>query len=240
MKRLSPAISETELLNVLSDVVKRDSDPAVRGEALQGIFRLRSDASITTLISLYDSVNDIKLKGEIINAMLRRKGDNAKATAKLISIAKTEKEDELRRDALNAIARIGGDEAINGLIEVYDSLQDAKQKQRLIQSFSFSKNRKAVEKLIQIAKTDSDPTVRQSAIRALSNVDNRLYMELSGHEAPPAQDGAYGGVSGGVRGGVPTGVAPARGIGSGVGRGAGSGSGDSIQPARPPVTRDPK
>src|SRR5262245_11156734 len=53
-KNRQPAIPETELLSLLVDVVKRDSDPNVRDEALQGIYRLRSDASINTLIQLYD------------------------------------------------------------------------------------------------------------------------------------------------------------------------------------------
>jgi hypothetical protein len=197
-----PAISESELLTVLSDVVKRDADPAVRTEALQGIVRMRSDASITTLISLYDNVTDVKVKGEIIPYLLRRKGDNAKATAKLVAISKSEKDDELRRSALSQIVRMGGDEAIASLIDIYDSLQDPKVKMRLISSLSSSKNRKAVDKLIQIAKSDSDPAVRQAAIRALSNVDNRVFMELTGHEGPLAPpvaqrgerpvDGGYG------------------------------------------------
>src|SRR5262249_39831898 len=47
------AIPETELLSLLVDIVKRDADPNVRNEALQGIYRLRSDAAINALIQLY-------------------------------------------------------------------------------------------------------------------------------------------------------------------------------------------
>ena len=42
----TPTIPEAELIAVLSDIVKRDADPNVRSEALQGIYRLRTDASI--------------------------------------------------------------------------------------------------------------------------------------------------------------------------------------------------
>jgi len=243
----APAISEAELLTVLSDVVKRDADPAVRTEALQGIVRLRSDASITTLISLYDSMADVKVKGEIVPYLLRRKGDNAKAMAKLVAISKTEKDDDLRRSALNQIVRVGGDEAINSLIEIYDSLQDPKIKKSLINSFSNSKNRKAVEKLIQIAKSDSDPVIRQAAIRALSNVDNRMFLELSGREGPMAATAPDGGVGWGTAyaPGAPSPVgrpdpasASRRGSGTGVGNGSGSGSSTTTQ--TPPPSRTPK
>src|SRR5262245_51381210 len=104
-KNRQPTIPETELLNLLVDVVKRDSDPNVRQEALQGICRLRSDASINALVQLYDGTSDVKVKGEIIPYLLRREGrdskvDNSKAVAKLIAIAKSEQNDDLRNKAV--------------------------------------------------------------------------------------------------------------------------------------------
>jgi len=177
-KSETPAISETELLSVLTEIVKKDTDPAVRNEALQGIYRFRTDAGINTLIQLYDSVADAKLKGEIMGNLLRRKGDNSKAIAKLAAIAKTEKDDELRSRALSQLAYLKGDEGADQLIAVYDSLQDAKMKQRVIRSLAYNKSRKAIDKLIQIAKNDADPAIRLAAIRSLSNIDQRLYLEL--------------------------------------------------------------
>ncbi|HKC84394.1 MAG TPA: M56 family metallopeptidase, partial [Blastocatellia bacterium] len=104
-KNRQPTIPETELLNLLVDVVKRDSDPNVREEALQGICRLRSDASINALVQLYDGASDVKVKGEIIPYLLRREGrdskvDNSRAVAKLIAIAKSEQNDDLRNKAV--------------------------------------------------------------------------------------------------------------------------------------------
>src|SRR5262249_9814049 len=63
-KNRQPAIPEADLLNLLVDIVKRDADPNVRNEALQGIYRLRSDAAINALIQLYDSVTEVKVKSE--------------------------------------------------------------------------------------------------------------------------------------------------------------------------------
>jgi hypothetical protein len=51
-------------------------------------------------------------------------------------------------------------------------------KQYVIRSLAQNRSRKAVDKLIQIAKNDSDPVVRQYAIRNLYNVDNQRYLEL--------------------------------------------------------------
>jgi beta-lactamase regulating signal transducer with metallopeptidase domain/HEAT repeat protein len=182
-KNRQPTIPETELLNLLVDVVKRDSDPNVREEALQGICRLRSDASINALVQLYDGTSDVKVKGEIIPYLLRREGrdskvDNSKAVAKLIAIAKSEQNDDLRNKAVRYLGAVKGDDGANALIQIYDGLQDQKMKQYVIRSLAQNRSRKAVDKLIQIAKNDSDPVVRQYAIRNLYNVDNQRYLEL--------------------------------------------------------------
>jgi beta-lactamase regulating signal transducer with metallopeptidase domain len=182
-KNRQPTIPETELLGLLVDVVKRDSDPNVREEALQGICRLRSDASINALVQLYDGSTDVKTKGEIIPYLLRREGrdskvDNSKAVAKLIAIAKSEQNEELRNKAVRYLGNVKGDDGANALIQIYDGLQDQKMKQYVIRSLAQNRSRKAVDKLIQIAKNDSDPVVRQYAIRNLYNVDNQRYLEL--------------------------------------------------------------
>lgn len=176
----TPAIPEAELLSLLTDIVKKDSDENVRREALQGIYRMRnSDAAINSLIQLYDAVSDAKTKGEILNYLVRRNGDNTKAIAKLIQIAKNEKDENLMRAALNQLAYVKGDEGADHLISIYDGLQDPKLKQRLIRALAYNKSKKAVDKLMAIAKNDSDPTVRTAAIRSLYEIDNRLYLNFA-------------------------------------------------------------
>jgi beta-lactamase regulating signal transducer with metallopeptidase domain len=177
-KKREPAIPETELLNLLVDIVKRDADPNVRNEALQGIYRLRSDAAVTALIQLYDGATDPKVKGEIVGYLLRREGDNSKGVAKLTAIAKSETNEELRNRAIRYLGNVKGDEGANNLIQIYDSLQDQKMKQYVIRSLAYNKSRKALDKLILIAKNDSDPVVRQYAVRSLYGVDNRVYLDL--------------------------------------------------------------
>jgi beta-lactamase regulating signal transducer with metallopeptidase domain len=177
-KNRTPAIPESELLGVLTDIVKRDSDPAVRNEALQGIYRMRSDAAVNSLIQLYDGINDVKVKSEIIAYLIRRNGDNSKAIAKLMTIAKSDSSEELRGRAIRYLATVKGDEGANNLIQIYDGLQDSKLKQTVIRYLAYNKSRKAIDKLILIAKNDTDPAIRQAAIRSLYGVDGRLYLEL--------------------------------------------------------------
>jgi HEAT repeat protein len=189
----TPTIPETELLTVLTDIVKRDTDPNVRNEALQGIYRLRSDAAINALIQLYDGVTDVKVKSEIIGYLLRREGDNSKAIAKLTTIAKSEQNEELRNRAIRYLGNVKGDDGANTLIQIYDGLQDPKMKQYVIRSLAANKSRKAIDKLIQIAKSDSDPQVRQYAVRSLYGIDSRLYLELLERERAQPRIGMLNG-----------------------------------------------
>jgi beta-lactamase regulating signal transducer with metallopeptidase domain len=182
----TPAIPEAELITVLSDVVKRDSDANVRAEALRGIYRFRSDAAITALLSLYDSIPDVKTKAEVLSYLYRSEGDNTKAVAKLMSIARTEKDETLRSRALSQLSKVKGDEGATNLIQIYDGLQDAKEKQLVIRYLGYNKSRKAADKLVQIAKNDADPAVRQSAIRSLYAIDNRLYLDMRERGIAPA------------------------------------------------------
>ena len=109
---------------------------------------------------------------------MRSKGDNSRATTKLVQIAKTEKDETLRSRALRQLGRIPGDDGATQLISIYDSLQDSKEKQLVIRYLATNKSKKAADKLVQIAKTDADPAVRSSAIRSLYAIDNRLYLDL--------------------------------------------------------------
>lgn len=177
-EKKTPAIPEAELLNVLVEIVKKDADPTVRQEALQGIYRMRSDAAVNALIGLYDSQGDVKVKSEIIAYMIRRNGDNTKAIAKLTSIARSEQNEELRNRAIRYLGGVQGDDGANNLIQIYDSLQDQKAKMSVIRSLGNNRSRKAIDKLIQIAKNDADPVVRQAAIRSL-NSEGRSFPGLT-------------------------------------------------------------
>lgn len=186
-----PAIPEAELLSVLTEIARKDADPAVRNEALRGIYRLRSDASINALIQLYDAMTDAKVKSDIIGSLIRRNGDNARAISKLVSIVKTEKDEALRRQALRYLLAVKGDEGATHLIETYDSLQDAKARQTVIRYLAANRSKKAIDKLTQIAKSDPDPAIRQTAIRALAGMDGPFPFELL--ETSP-----HFGISGGI------------------------------------------
>ena len=177
-QKATPVIPEPEMISILTDIVKRDTDPSVRSEALRGIYRYRSDAGINALLGLYDSISDTRTKAEILDNLVRSKGDNARAMAKLTQVAKSEKDETLRSRALRQLGRIPGEEGVTQLIGIYDSLTDSKEKQLVIRYLGGNKSKRAADKLVQIAKTDTDPAVRAAAIRSLYAIDSMRYLDV--------------------------------------------------------------
>ena len=177
-QKATPVIPEAEMITILTDIVKRDADPAVRSEALRGIYRYRSDAGINALLGLYDSISDTRTKADILDNLVRSKGDNSRAMAKLTQVAKTEKDETLRSRALRQLGRVPGEEGVTQLIGIYDSLTDSKEKQLVIRYLGGNKSKKAADKLVGIAKTDTDPAVRAAAIRSLYAIDSMRYLDV--------------------------------------------------------------
>jgi hypothetical protein len=166
-----PAIPESELLPLLISIARTDANADVRKEAIKAIGRLESDASIDALLELYDALGDVSLKQEVIAHLLRWKGDNAKALAKLTQIAKTSSDLELRTAAFRQLAGVQGDAGAEALISIYDASSDVKVKESIIHYLGLNSGKKAVQKLMVIAKSDPDAKMRLLAVRRLGSLD---------------------------------------------------------------------
>jgi hypothetical protein len=58
---------------------------------------------------------------------------------------------------------------VQALVEIYDSVNSDPVKEEVIGRLSQGQDRKALDKLVTIAKNDPSPRLRQSAIRRLSS-----------------------------------------------------------------------
>ena len=102
---------------------------------------------------------------------------NAKVTELLLRIARDENETQALRRALDISARstTGGSQAL----ALYDTMDDLALKESLIRIYAQNNDRASVDKLISIAKTDSNFTLRRRAIASLSRTqDPRVRQAL--------------------------------------------------------------
>jgi HEAT repeat protein len=100
-------------LDKLIEYARSEKDPAVRRELVQQIGIIRSPKSSETLIALYGTETDAKVKGELIDALFVQR--DAKA---LVDIARTEKDTRLRRALIERLSHMKSKEATDYLVEL--------------------------------------------------------------------------------------------------------------------------
>ena len=123
-----------------------------------------SEQSTDLLLKLYDSSQDVELKGQILDYLAMSKA--AKAAEKLLSVARSDANLELRRHAIDVIGLRPG--AFDTLVALYDSKPDVETRRHIVDSLGMSQDPRALEKLFSIAQSDPDRDVRHHAVDCIA------------------------------------------------------------------------
>jgi HEAT repeat protein len=131
------------------------------------------------LRSMYNRVESERLKDAIISAIARVGGrDNQEWLAGVVR--NQNESSQLRYNALNRLSR--SDVSINELGRMYDAADSRAMREQLLSALANRKEPEASDKLIEIAKTSTDPNMRRVAINYLSRRNDprtlKLLMEL--------------------------------------------------------------
>lgn len=138
---------------------------AVRG--MGGSYATASDAAF--LREVYASLPGAKSKNSVFSAVAEIGGADNRQW--LLARARDANEDaDVRRRALSAARKAGAE--MSELVSLYDAVGDQQMKQSLISLYGSSSERPAVDKLIAIAQTETDRTLRRRAISRLSKSDD--------------------------------------------------------------------
>ncbi|MGH7467835.1 MAG: HEAT repeat domain-containing protein [Longimicrobiales bacterium] len=160
----------------LRSAVQRDDlseeAQAIAIRALGQQFSTRQDAVL--LRSLYPRLNSDRTRDAVLAAVADVGG--AENVRWLIDLARSESETSARaRRALDHAARAGA--PIGELVRLYDTASDYQLKDALVAIYARSGERAATDKLIAIARTETNVNVRRRAIAALSNSDDPRVKE---------------------------------------------------------------
>ena len=162
-------VSETRVLDRLTAIAKSDEHMEIRKEAIHRIANFRGDAVADRLFDIYDRLNDRELKLEVLQRVAASDGRDDRAIKRLMTIAKQDPDPSMQRAAIRRIS-IRDDDGITALIEIYNGSNSDAVKEEIINRLGQSQSRKATDKLLAIAKDDSNPKLRQVAVRKLSNI----------------------------------------------------------------------
>lgn len=169
-------------LRKLEEVAKSDPSVEMRQSAVHWIAQRAGDQGIDTLISLYDSQTNNEMKQSIIHFIAQRAKKSpaepagSKAAAKLMAIARNEASTEIRQTAIHWISERRNEESIDSLIQLFDSEKNREVKETILHRLGQAAakevpnqpwRKRALRKLMEVAKSDASVDVRRSAVHWL-------------------------------------------------------------------------
>ncbi len=131
--------------------------PELRAEAVQQLGVMGAHAE---LAQLYQKETSIDVKKRILQAMFV--GGDA---TRLIELARTETNPELRRTAVRNLGLIGSQRTGTALIDIYTKDTDAGIKRAVIQALFIQNNG---ESLVALARKENDPAMKREMVQKLS------------------------------------------------------------------------
>jgi HEAT repeat protein len=161
-------VSERRVLERLTTIAKSEERLEIRAEAVRRIAAFRGDAIADRLFEIYDRINDHNIKLEILRRVAVSDGKDDVAVKRLVAIAKREGDTTMQREAIKRLP-IRSEDGVTALIEIYDSSSNDVVKEEVLGRLVQSQSKRAGDKLMAVAKDDTNPKMRQSAIRKLSN-----------------------------------------------------------------------
>ncbi len=141
---------------LLVQIARGNSNPDLQMKALNYLGLFGGKESRKTLGEIYRSVIDTQVKRQILRSYMTS-GDREQ----LLALAKTEKVPELRRDAIHQLGVLG---ARTELWELYQAYPEQDMRAAILQALFIGGD---VARLIEVARTEKDPTLKGQAIRLL-------------------------------------------------------------------------
>jgi HEAT repeat protein len=161
---------------ILRDFAMREgADPELRAQAIFWLGQSEGAESAEFLRQIYTSTDDYEIKDKIIFSLSQVGGDENRTW--LLDIARDANEPmELRKKALFWVGQTAMD--VGGLAELYDRMPEPELKEQVIFSLSQHEGEAAVDKLLDIARNETDTELRKKAIFWLSQVDDPRIAQL--------------------------------------------------------------
>ncbi len=152
---------------------KSEQNPELRGEAIQILGAMKADAN---LAELYAAESNGQVKERILRAFIASGNSD-----RLISLAQNEKDPELRGQAIRYLGSMRNPAAKAALVSMYDSTSDARSRASILRALAMSGDAK---QLIDVARKEKDPQLKREAVQHLAHMHTQeatdFLMEVLG------------------------------------------------------------
>jgi hypothetical protein len=112
------------------------------------------------------SQRSLKIKKRALFVLSQLETDEAMKV--VLDTAKSSREPELRKEAINMLGVSGADSAVEGLVEIYGASSSADDKERVLEAWLVAERKDLV---LKTARNEADPKVRRKAIETLGAME---------------------------------------------------------------------
>jgi HEAT repeat protein len=117
------------------------------------------------LWQLYQVETSVEIKRQFVNAFFV-----GGASDRLLEIARTAKEPELRRDAINRLGTMGAEHTGPALVSMYSSESDPSIRKAVINALFIQGNSHA---LVELARKETNVELKKDIVQRLSNMGSK-------------------------------------------------------------------
>lgn len=142
------------------------ADDELADIAVQGLINAPPERAIPVLKRVLESQRSIKVKKRALFVLSQLETDEAMKV--VLDTAKSSREPELRREAINMLGVSGTQSALDGLTDIYATSSSADEKKRVIEAWLVAERKDLV---LKSARTEADPKVRRAAIETLGSME---------------------------------------------------------------------
>jgi HEAT repeat protein len=154
--------SSTKAREIVVRVAKDGSQPELQSRAIQLLGSRENSQNKQILNEIYASSTNADIKRQVLRSWAG--GDDWQ---KLLEIAKTEKNEELRNRAIQHAGSVRSAGVSEALVELYNSASDSSTRHAILRALSNQSNAKP---LIALARKETNPDLKRAAVQQLSRM----------------------------------------------------------------------
>lgn len=144
----------------LTRIAQSNSDTSVREHAVRYLGMMGGQKGAAALAQIYATTDSTAIKRDILRSYMIG-GD----TSQLIAAAKSEKNPELRRDAIRELGLGGSPQALAALTGLYQGARDRNASDAVIQALFLHGS---AQELVALARKETDPQLKEDIVQKLS------------------------------------------------------------------------
>ena len=152
----------------LFEIARSGTNEELRAQAVQGLVNRNDENLVDELVKIYQSDKSLKVRKQVISNLSQMIGSGSRSWARTATspgVATTKMEELVEKR--NEVKKLKIEKAVKALLQLFDAETDESLKNTFLSAFSQSNSKEALQKLMQIAKSDSSMALRRRAVMYL-------------------------------------------------------------------------